>query len=229
MSQPRHPPRDYQIAELTRGVELPLPALQSRHLTIIAEFLVRAWQGLLATQEQVLRTKKEEEINSLMESRLVSFLDEGREWSTLVTNVIRGKGSFSFDGSSLERRPDLSIFLTERSRHFPLVVESKLIDKKARKTVALYGNKGIVRFLNGDYAWDAQEAFMLAYVRDGSTIENCLTPHLAGRQNRAPDPLLTEQLPQTVKLLSQDLAQSRHGRRFPNNPGPIAIWHLWLS
>ena len=230
MSQPSHPPRDYQITELTRGVELPLPALKARHLTIIAEFLVRAWQALLKTQELVMRTKEEPEINALMESRLLSFLDEGGEWSTLVSNVIRGKESHSFNGSSLEKRPDLSIVLTIRaSLRFPLIVECKLIDKTARKEVGLYVDQGLARFLDGEYAWNTQEAFMLAYVRDGSTIGDCLTPHLAERQNRVPDPFLTEQLPQTVKLPSQDLAQSRHGRRFPNNPGPIAIWHLWLS
>ena len=49
MSQPGHPPRDYQIAELTRGAEFPLPALKSRPLKVIAEFLVRAWEGLLET------------------------------------------------------------------------------------------------------------------------------------------------------------------------------------
>jgi hypothetical protein len=229
MSQSGHPPRDYQIAELTRGVELPLPTLQSRHLKIIAEFLVRAWEGLLETQQLVIRTKEEREINALMESRLLGLLHEGREWSQLVSSVIRGKESFSFDGSSLEKRPDLSIFLTKKDPRFPLIAESKLIDKNANKEVALYGNGGLARFLNGEYAWYAWEAFMLAYVRDGSTIGDCLTPHLTERQNRASDPFLTEQLPQPVKLPSQDLAQSRHGRRFPNNPGPIAIWHLWLS
>lgn len=176
-----------------------------------------------------MRTKEEAEINTLMETRLNHFVAEGQEWSTLVSSVSRGRESISFDARSLEKRPDLSIVLTERSPSFPLVVECKLIDKKARKEVALYGNEGIARFLNGDYAWNAWEAFMLAYVRDGSTIEDCLTPHLAERQNRTPDPFLTQQLPQTVKLPSQDLAQSRHGRRFPDNPGPIAIWHLWLS
>lgn len=229
MSQPGHPPRDYQIAVLTHGVELPMPALKSRHLKIIAEFLVRAWEGLLATQEQVMRTQKEVEINALMEARLLGLRHEGREWSTLVSNVVRGKESLNIDSSSLEKRPDLSIYLTKKDPRFPLVVECKLIDKNARKEVALYGDEGLARFLNGDYAWYAWEAFMLAYVRDSSTIGDCLTPHLAERQKRAPDPFLTMQLPQPVQLPSQDLAQSRHGRRFPNNPGPIAIWHLWLS
>ena len=229
MSQPGHAPREYQIAELTRGAELPQPALQSRHLTIIAEFLVRAWQELLKAQEQVMRTKEEPEVNALMESRLLGFLEEGREWATLVKIVCRGKESHNYDGRSLEKRPDLSIYLTDKDARFPLIVECKLIDKTAQKEVTLYGNDGLARFLNGDYAWYAQEAFMLAYVRDGSTIGDCLIPYLAARQNRAPDPFLTEQLPQTVTLPSQDLARSRHGRGFPNNPGPIAIWHLWLS
>jgi hypothetical protein len=229
MSQPVHPPRDYQIAELTRGVELPRPPLQPRHLKIIAEFLVRAWEGLLETQQQVMRTKAEPEINALMESRLLGLLHERREWSTLVSNVVRGKEALNCDGSSLEKRADLSIYLTKKDPRFPLIVECKLIDKKTGKEVTLYGNKGLARFLNGDYACHAWEGFMLAYVRDGSTIGDCLTPHLAGRQNRTPDPFLTLQLPQTVKLVSQDLAQSSHGRRFHNNPGPITIWHLWLS
>jgi hypothetical protein len=233
MSQPRHPPRDYQIAELTRGVALPLPALKSRPLRIIAEFCIRAWEGLLENHEQVIRTKEEPEINSLMESRLRVFLDEDRLWSTLVSSVSRGKESFSFDGSSLEKRPDICLSLTGRPR-FPLVVECKLIDNKARKEVALYGNTGLARFINGEYAWDAQEAFMLAYVRDGSTIGDRLAPYLAMRRSSAHDPFLTEQLPQIVKCPSQDLAKSRHGRRFQYRfqdtpPGPIAIWHLWLS
>jgi hypothetical protein len=229
MSQPGYPPRDYQITELTRGVELPLAALKSRHLKIIAEFLIQAWEGLLPTQELVMRTQEEVEINALMEARLLGLLHEGQEWQTLVSNVVRGKESVSFDGSRLEKRPDLSIYLTKKDPRFPLVIECKLIDNKTRKEVALYADNGLARFLGGEYAWYAQEAFMLAYVRDGSTIVDCLIPHLAERQNRASDPFLTMQLPQTVKLLSQDLAQSRHGRRFQNNPGSIAIWHLWLS
>jgi hypothetical protein len=229
MSQPGHAPRDLQIAELTRGAKIPQPALQSRHLRIIAEFLVLAWQEILAAHDQVICTQEEKEINTLMEARLLSFLQEDEEWAKLVRLVCRGRESCNYDGKSLEKRPDLSIFLTKRDARYPLIVECKLIDKTAQKEVTLYGNQGVARFLNGEYAWYAWEAFMLAYVRDDSTISNCLTPHLASRQKHAPDPFLTEQLPQTVKLPSQDLARSRHGRRFPNNPGAIAIWHLWLS
>lgn len=229
MSPASHPPREYQIAELTRGIRLPLPPLQRRHIKVIAEYFAWAWSGLLETQEQALRTDDEPEINALMEARLDEIRIERLEWSMLVSGVSRGKESISFDGRSLEKRPDLSVHLTNRPFRLPLVVECKLIDKSARKGVELYCHNGIVRFIDGEYGWYAKEAFMLAYVRDGATISTCLTPHLEKNQQNIPDPLLTENLPQPVCFPFHGLAQSRHGRRFAGNPGPIAIWHLWLT
>lgn len=229
MSPTSHPPRDYQIAELTQGIQLPLPALQRRHLKVITEFLAEAWNGLLESQEQTLRTKDEPEINALMEARLNNVREEKNEWLMIITGVTRGKESISYDGSSLEKRPDLSVHISGRPFHFPLIVECKLIDKGTRKGVDLYCDKGLARFIDGEYAWYAQEAFMLAYVRDGATIAPCLTPHLAENQKKPLDPFLTEQLPQAGSLSALELAQSRHGRRFPDNPGPINVWHLWLS
>jgi hypothetical protein len=92
----------------------------------------------------------------------------------------------------------------------------------------LYCKDGLYRFISGDYAWRSKEAFMLAYVRDKSMIENTLTPHLIKHQQKQ-NLFFTEQLPKPIYKAPHDLAQSRHGRRFPNNPGSIAVWHLWLS
>lgn len=229
MSLPSNKCRDYQIAELTQGIQLPLPALQQRHLIVISEFLTEAWNGLLRNQEQFLRSKAEPEVNTLMNSRLNKIRIEKPEWSILVLGVTRGGESLSYDGSSLEKRPDLSIHMTRRPFSFPLVVECKLIDKNARKGIDLYCDKGIARFIDGEYAWYAQEAFMLAYVRDGATIATGLIPHLKKSKKIVPDPFLTEQIPQADGLSVHNMAKSRHGRRFPHNPGPIAVWHLWLS
>ena len=85
-----------------------------------------------------------------METRLLTLLHESREWSTLLSGVARGKESISHNGSSLEKRPDLSISLTKKDPRFPLIIECKLIDKKAGKEVALYGHKGLARFLDGE-------------------------------------------------------------------------------
>ena len=37
MSRPRNRPRSDQIAELTRGIELPVPALKQEHLTAVTQ------------------------------------------------------------------------------------------------------------------------------------------------------------------------------------------------
>lgn len=220
--------RNYQVEELMRGSQRPLPALQGRPLRVIAEFLVEAWNGLLKTQEKVLRTTEEKEVNALMDARLNSLFEQRPEWKMLVTGVTRGRESINYDGSKLESRPDLSIHLTCRPFRLPLIIECKLIDKGNGKGIDLYCQQGLARFIDGQYSCYAQEAFMLAYVRDGATIATCLTPHLEKNQQNSPDPFLTEQFPQTIKFPTHDLAQSRHGRRFPNNPGPVVVWHLWL-
>lgn len=112
------------------------------------------------------------------------------------------------------------------------MAECKLIDKVGKKTVKLYCTDGLTRFVHGDYAWATREAFMLAYVRDGSDIEGCLVPYLADSRHKSPDPCQTESLP--TRLAPANLACSRHSRCFAYvhpeaaSPGSIDLWHLWL-
>src|SRR5258707_8684085 len=147
MTDRRIPPREEQIAELTRGHTLPFPPLHDMHLTYIADVLVLAWRELLKSHRQTLLSSGESEINALMESRLNALLDEDKIWSQLVRNVTRGTESMSYDGSHLEKRPDLSVHLTNRNPSFPLIVECKLIDIASMKTAELYCSQGLARFV----------------------------------------------------------------------------------
>lgn len=236
MSYAVHPARYDQIVELTRGLKLPLSPLSQLHLAFIADMLARAWHDLLQSQHQTLMTGSEAEINALMETRLNTSIGANLAWSNLVKVVARGKETVSFDGSHLEKRPDLSIHLTDRNRNFPLVVECKLIELSSSKTVVMYCNNGLLRFVLGEYAWATCEAFMIAYVRDESSINLSLTPLLVEHQNCDPDPYRTECIPEMYENTTLDLARTRHGRDFqyvsgsPNDvPGPIHLWHLWVS
>lgn len=236
MSSTSRHPRGDQIAELTRGHRLPLAPLNDFHLNFIAEMLGRAWDDLHHSQQQTLKFGSEPEITALMETRLNVLLDQHPSWSNLVQNVARGKETVSFDASHLEKRPDLSIYLTNRNHNFPLVVECKIIESSSGRTARLYCKDGLVRFVLGEYAWATREAFMLAYVRDGSSINTSLTPWLLKCQKIDPDPYCTENVPESANHLTLDLAWTRHSRAFkylsgsPNNsPGPISLWHLWVS
>jgi len=234
MSRSKLRPRPEQINELTSGLTLPLPPVQQLVMLVIAETLARAWNDLLARHAKTLRTGDEAEVSALLITRLNALRDEEPCWEILANGVSRGEESINFDGRHLEKRPDLSIHLTRRNFSFPLVAECKLIDKAGKKTAKLYCTDGLTRFVHGDYAWATREAFMLAYVRDGSDIEDCLAPYLSDSQHKSPDPCRTESLPTRPNPAQANLACSRHSRCFPYihqeaaSPGPIDLWHLWL-
>lgn len=115
----------------------------------------------------------------------------------------------------------------------PLIAEAKIID--ATKGENLYCTQGVRRFLNGEYGWGGREAFMIAYVRDGSTIATRLEPYLGFPAQTAS--YAVEDAPTSLGPGACDAARSRHGRSFlyahiappANNPGAIALWHLWVD
>ena len=228
-------PRIDQVAELTRGIRLPLPAVADVHLQVLAECLRKAFDDLRVGASVAIASGDEPEVTAMMETRLNRLIKENRLWGQLVVCVVRGKESLSFDGSHLEKRPDLSIYLSDRVLSFPLVVEAKILDSTKAKT-ASYCDKGLLRFINGEYAWGNREAFMIGYVRDGSSIDAKLKPFLEKDMALNPSKYLMEKLPVHVGSGTLDLAYTRHRRDFvysnqepPNSPGTISIWHLWLS
>ena len=185
----------------------------------------------------VINSGSEAEVTALMEAQLIALRQQDIFWGTLVRSVARGKEHLSFDGSHIEMRPDLSIYLTDHRQPLPLVIEAKILDAATEKTEALYCENGLRRFIEGKYAWWSREAFMLAYVRDGSTITATLTPFLSNTMSDNELGYLVEELPTPQGVGPTDLARSKHGRAFvyahqasPPSciPGSIAVWHLWL-
>ena len=229
-------PRHDQVGELTRGVRLPLAAITEDHLQVLADGLRQAFDDVRLREPATVGTGEEPEVTALMQARLNGLIHEDSLWGQLVLWVGRGAESISFDGSHLEKRPDLSIVLSGAERRFPLVAEAKILDAAASKTAALYCKDGIRRFVEGEYAWGNREAFMLGYVRDGSSIDTTLKAFLSKAVDLHPHGYLVEALPVPVGSGSSDLAYTRHGRNFvygsqrpPNSPGPISVWHLWLA
>ena len=225
-----------QVAEVTRGTRLPTSAIVDVHLQILAEGFKEAFDDLRKREPVMIASADEPEVTALLQAVLNRLIEESILWGQLVRCVVRGGESISFDGSHLEKRPDLSIYLTKRTRHFPLVVEAKILDRANAKTVGSYCDHGLLRFVEGEYAWGNREAFMLGYVRDGSSIDTKLRPRLANATTLNPRPYLVESLPIHVGSEGLDLSYTRHSREFvyvsqapPNSPGPISVWHMWLS
>ena len=232
MRGPAARPRHDQVAELTRGVRLPLAPIADDLLEILTEGLQQAFDDIRVHAAATVATGTEPEVTALMHARLNRLINDDPLWGQLVLYVGRGSETISFDGSHIEKSPDLSIVLSGVEQRFPLVAEAKILDTATSKTVALYCENGIRRFVDGEYAWGNREAFMIGYVRDRSSINTTLTPFLS----KADDRYLVEALPVHVFSSPSDLAHTRHGRNFgyscqppPNRPGPISLWHLWLT
>ena len=236
MRSPAPRPRPDQVAELTRGLRLPLAAIADDHLEILAERMRQAFDEVRADYPNTVARGEEPEVTTLMQNRLNRLINKDPLWGQLVCYIGRGTESISFDGSHLEKRPDLSIVLSGGERRFPLVAEAKIVDAAASKTARLYCENGIRRFVEGEYAWGNREAFMIGYVRDGSSIDRTLKAFLSKAMEVHPDRYLVEALPVPVGPDSSDVAYTRHLRDFvygrqppPNSPGPISVWHLWLT
>jgi hypothetical protein len=213
-----------------------LPSIPHAYLDVILETLFRAWEQLCREHKDQLLAKNEIEISSLLHLRVNNLRQANDLFSQLVASAVRGAEGVSFDGSHIEKRPDLTLYLTSRNPNFPLVVECKIIDRRARKGVNLYCEEGLRRFIDGEYAWTNSEAVMLAYVRDQSSIEDTLLPHLTSSAAKPWDPLRTELMPKRQAGVQSPASMSRHGRSFryigvheSDEPGPIAIWHLWMQ
>lgn len=227
--------RPNHIFELTKGIQLPLPKISDEILEIIADSIIQAFNEVRHNHTSDVASGTEAEITALLQARLNNLIQEDFFLSQLVSYVGRGVESLSFNGAHLEKRPDLSLVLTSSVNNFPLIIEAKIIDKPNGKTEQLYCDKGLQRFVNGEYAWGNQEAFLIAYVRDNSTINLKLIPYLLKRLITNPFDYQTVELP-TLKPTDK-LATSLHNRtfqyihqNFPNNqPGAISLWHIWLS
>ena len=225
-----------QVAELTRGVRLPLPAIADVHLEVLAECLSKAFNDLLLRRSDTMLFGHEPELTALIETYLNNLIDENVLWRQLVVCVARGKESVNFDGSHLEKRPDLSIYLSDRTRRFPFIVETKILDAPNGKRIASYCKDGLLRFIKGEYAWGSQEAMMIGYIRDGSSIKSELRKYLKKDMTLKSPKYRVKELPVHTRPENWDFAYTQHDRAFvynnqapPNSPGLISIWHLWLS
>jgi hypothetical protein len=233
MLRPTSRPRPDHVAELTRGIAPPLRAISEMIIGVIAEALSEVWLELSASHPSVLQSGSEAEVSDLLVSRLNRLCTLPGLWSQLVTSVVRGRECLSYNGGSLERRPDLSVYLTGLHPSFPLNVECKIINRADGRSIGLYCSEGLRRFVEGQYAWANREGLMLGYVRDGSTISKHLLRSLSRTEGEPSDPFATLELPTSKPNFRVPTYASKHERRFRyldgGVPGSITVFHLWLA
>lgn len=220
---------------------LPYPPLPLSVQRVVRDAVRHAWQAVrLRAADKGLRDATEPQITTMLQLVLNQILDDDNEpvpgfSSNYFETVERGAEMVNYDGSMLEKRPDLRFRLqgpvpdVPDRTHFGLFVECKLLDNS--HPLRLYAAQGIQRFVSGEYAWAMRHAMMLAYVRFGGAHPNDLVTLLNNDPVEWGVASVNHDSPPTH---AEDLVRSFHDRpwQYPQSaasPGPIELIHVWLS
>lgn len=221
------------------GGALPFPAFPAAAQQVVRVALRHAWRGVQAQCDPgVLEVATEPQITGVLQLVLNTMLDDESEpvpgfTSNYFETVERGPETLNYDGTHLEKRPDLRFTLQGRiphvhdRTHYGLFVECKLVD--ATHPLSRYGNDGILRFVKGEYAWAMTHGLMLGYIRGTAPMLPELVAFL-GAKSAVYHVTSTA----TDATEGEGLVRSSHKRswQYPTtstSPGPIELVHIWLS
>ena len=226
---------------------LPHPSLGLPVILFIRRVLLRAFEKL-RERGLSLATEREDRVTEQLFHVLENDLRQTGEIegfnSTFYDSVVRHAEVTNYNGQKMGKTPDLSFKLRRSdvesrsvvSSHDALFIECKPVDVDHPAGRA-YCDDGLVRFVNGDYAWAMQEGMMLAYARDGRTIAGHLIPAMTASARNAS--LGTVQhlqvcpgLAAAARPEAEAVYVSRHRRDFPWPDGKgratnITVYHLW--
>jgi len=223
--------------------ELPHPPIPLAILLIVEEALVEAWEVLrqrTRTGFDLVSAYEDTVTHDLYEVLCDIVLNKGRVdgFGRELFEVNREPKLRSYNGGSLDKMPDLRVSLIGGRRVAKLSQDGLFIECKPadrdHSIGAHYCDKGLIRFVNGDYAWAMREAMMVAYAREGYTVSAKLAKALKARTDAIPT-LVSPKPCRSSKAskFGEVVHTSTHGRTFrylgTDAPAPpITVRHLWL-
>jgi hypothetical protein len=227
------------VGFFTQGIEftLPHPQIPQRTILLLCKVIRRAWQLLIEKPptDFLLHSADEDtithELVDIIENRLRKNGEVDGFDCARFGKVVREPKITNVDKRHPDKMPD--IFFDIKRDQYPvlsnqdgLFVECKPVDSK-HAILSCYCGKGLIRFVNGDYAWAMQDALMVGYVGDhisfkklASVLDNSGQKYALNTMSHA---LVNEAA----------IYYSSHDRTFewPENCGPacqILVTHLWL-
>lgn len=226
------------VGFFTHGIEytLPHPQIPKRTVLIICDVIKRAWQLLEEMPPSNFNLQSENEntitqvLVEIIENRLRKSGDVNGFNCALFGKVTRDPKITNVDKKHPDKMPD--IFFDLRRDKLPILndqdglfVECKPVDRR-HPILSCYCKKGLIRFVNGDYAWAMRDALMVGYVGEDYSFKK-LASVLDGKKSTFLN---------TINHIAVDkytIYCSNHNRKFewPENRGhacPISIVHLWL-
>jgi hypothetical protein len=229
------------VGFFTQGVDfiLPHPQIPPQTIFLICKVIKRAWQILEKTPPSnfIIQSADEDTItqvlvDEIIENRLRKSGEVDGFNCALFGKVIREPKITNFNKKHPDKMPDIFFDLKRDqlsilSNQDGLFVECKPVDQK-HLIFSCYCKKGLIRFIDGDYAWAMQDALMVGYVK---------TPYSFKKFASILDDKKKNDDMRVIDHNEDDEYSSYcscHKREFewPENRGhacPVKISHLWLS
>lgn len=214
-------------------------------ILLIRRVLCRAFEQLRDDQFNLAEAKEDQVTAALLAVIENRFRQQGTVAGfnrQTYEPVVRQAQVTNYNGTKLGKTPDLC-FRLRRDQSEPylgipeydgLFIECKPVDAD-HPAGSKYCDDGLIRFVCGDYAWAMREGMMLAYARDGRTIEKHLAPAMDERTARLAivEDLTRLDLPAAVATaFTEAVHSSKHRREFEwlcdkGQACDITIYHLW--
>ena len=228
------------VGFFTQGIEfsLPHPRISLRTTLLLCKVINKAWQLLKenppanfcldsADEDAITQVMVEIIENRLRKKGEVNGFDCAR-----FGKVTREPKITNFDKKHPDKMPDIFFDLkrdkyTVISDQDGLFVECKPVDSK-HPILSCYCQKGLMRFVKGDYAWAMQEALMVGYVMGDYSFKKLASVF----DDRGKSTILKTN--SHSELDGYAIYRSSHKREFEwpesrSQACSISIVHLWLS
>lgn len=222
----------------------PVATIPPSLLIVVQNVISTAWRELLEEVSQgrfSICQATEDEITEHL-YMILGELDAAGDSAVLglseFQSPVREGNVRSYDGAHPDKQPDLAFrpiqgrVSCKNTVTTAIFIECKPVDS-AHPIPSTYCRAGLVRFVNGDYAWGVDRAMMVGYVRNICTLPGGLSTAFG-------DPALSGELGlngalqvQSNTAMGYTVCQSIHNRTFrlagaPISVGQIFVNHLWL-
>ncbi len=183
-----------------------------------------------------LSMASEDKITEALEKSLIALRKDGNTVSGFSVDAfglpIRGRNITDYSGEHINRQPDLTFYRAAvEDREDGWFCECKIVDDS--HSLHDYLHQGLLRFVDGTYAWAMPQAQMVAYVRCSKTV-NDLVSYFSSKPHKAsPTHGEAMSLINTPNLIDPNLLSSMHDRSKHSSLGKLSMTqiearHLWL-
>ncbi|MDH3973595.1 MAG: hypothetical protein OEV42_04880 [Deltaproteobacteria bacterium] len=228
------------VGFFTHGIEytLPHPPIPKRTILLLCNVIKRAWQLLQEKPPSgfIIHSAHEDTITQVLVEIIENHLRKNGDIPgfnyALFGKVIREPKITNFDKKHPDKMPDIFFDLKREKQPVlndqdGLFVECKPVGK-THPILSCYCNKGLVRFVNGDYAWAMQDALIVGYNKDSYSFTKLAS--VLGDNSKNVDLNVTAH-----SIVSKsEFYTSTHNRDFEwlernGTACPIEVSHLWLK